>query len=49
MQMSGGKFTAQIKGFDDVLTGSQNEPGLIPLYRADNPSEDIGTKGNWYD
>lgn len=49
LQMSGGKYTAQIKGLDDVLDGSPKEPGLIPLYRADNPSEDIKTVGNWYE
>lgn len=49
LQMSGGKYTAQIKGFDEVLSGNGNELGLLQLYRADNPSEDIKTVGNWYD
>jgi hypothetical protein len=49
MQMSGGVYTDQIKGFDQVLLGSGNELGLYARYRADNPSESLRTVGSYYD
>lgn len=49
MQMSGGVYTTQIKGFDEVLLGSGNEQGLYARYRADNPSEALRTVGSYYD
>ena len=49
LQMSGGKYTAQIKGFDEMLNGSGGQLGLYDRYRADNPSEVLRVVGNYYD
>jgi len=49
MQMSGGVYTNQIKGFDEVLLGEGNELGLYARYRADNPSESLRQVGTYYD
>lgn len=48
MQMSGGKYTTLIQGFDQVLFGNSENPGLIPLYRADNPTQELQVVGSWY-
>lgn len=48
MQMSGGVYTDQIKGFDQMLEGSGDELGLYARFRGENPSEEIVTTGNWY-
>lgn len=51
LQQSGGEYTTQIKGFDEALYGNQTpqNPGLIPMYRANNPSQQLRTTGSWYD
>lgn len=49
LQMSGGVYTDQIKGFDEVLLGQGDELGILGMYRSDNPSEEIRVVGSWYD
>lgn len=51
LQMSGGKYTTQIKGFDQILAGSgpMDQNALYNRYRADNPSEVLRVIGNYYD
>src|SRR3990167_718468 len=49
LQMAGGEYTAQIKGFDETLNGQGDEPGLLKLFRADNPSEELRNVGSYYD
>lgn len=55
MQQSGGKFTAQITGFNNMLYGirARNgvvvQAGLVDVYRADNPSQELRMIGSYYD
>lgn len=51
LQMSGGKYTTQIKGFDQVLAGDgpTDMNALYNRYRADNPSEVLRVIDNYYD
>lgn len=48
-QMSGGKLTAQIQGFDQVLNGVGSNPGLYAHYMASNPSQELRNIGNYYE
>jgi hypothetical protein len=47
-QMSGGKKTTQIQGFDIKLHGGPKTTGLYDLYRADNPSQELRAIGAYY-
>lgn len=51
LQMSGGKYTTQIQGFDQMLIGSgpTDMNALYNRYRADNPSEVLRVIDNYYD
>ena len=49
LQQSGGVVTAQIQGFDQILYGVGNRPGLYQIYEADNPSNELRTVGTYYD
>lgn len=51
LQMSGGKYTTQIQGFDQMLIGSGQTDmnALYNRYRADNPSEVLRVIDNYYD
>lgn len=48
LQQSGGQYTSQIKGFDEILMGQGDEPGLYNLYRADNPSNELRQVDTYY-
>jgi hypothetical protein len=46
---SGGKFGAGTVGMlDGILNGKANDIGLYARYRADNPSEELRSVGNYY-
>lgn len=49
LQMSGGIYTDQIRGFDAILMDSGSELGLYSRYRADNPSQVLRTLDSYYD
>lgn len=49
MQMSGGQYTTQIQGFDEVLYGKGQDVGLINRYQANNPSTQLRTIDSYYD
>ena len=46
-QISGGAATAMTQQEEKKLFDPIN--GLVSLYRADNPSQEIRTTGSWYD
>lgn len=46
LQQSGGQYTAQIKGFDDILLGDN---GLYTRYSANNPSQQLRTIDSYYE
>lgn len=54
MQMSGGKYTSQIEGFNQVLNGIRARNGMIvqyglyDLYQAANPSQVLRVIDNYY-
>ncbi len=49
LQMSGGTYTEQIKGFDDVLLGNNAQEGLYQRYTANNPSNQLRQIDSYYD
>jgi len=49
MQMSGGKYTSMIKGFDETLYGNQSSEGLYARYTANNPSNQLRQIDSYYD
>lgn len=49
MQQSGGEYTNQIKGFDDILLGNNAQEGLYQRYAANNPSTQLRTIDSYYD
>lgn len=49
LQMSGGVYTEQIKGFDDVLYGNNMLEGLYQRYTANNPSNALRQIDSYYD
>lgn len=51
MQMSGGVYTAEIKGFDAILNGSGggDDIGLYRKYESANPSGVLRTIGSYYE
>ncbi len=49
LQQSGGEYTTQIKGFDDILRGDGSDVGLYEHYRAANPSARLNTTDSYYD
>lgn len=49
LQMSGGQYTTQIQGFDDILYGKGDDPGLYKRYTANNPSNQLRQIDSYYD
>lgn len=49
LQMSGGVYTDQIKGFDDILDGNSSHQGLLGRYTANNPSNQLRQIDSYYD
>jgi hypothetical protein len=52
LQMGGKLSDPVIAMINEVLYGRPNDPrniGLLTMYRADNPSQEIRLVGNWYD
>lgn len=48
-QMSGGVYTDQIKGFEEILTGNNVQEGLYQRYAANNPSNALRQIDSYYD
>ena len=48
LQQSGGEYTTQIQGFDDVLYGNNRTEGLVGRYTANNPSTQLRTIDSYY-
>lgn len=49
LQMSGGQYTTQIQGFDDILYGNNKSGGLIQRYTANNPSNQLRQIDSYYE
>ncbi len=50
LQMSGGAYTTQIQGFDDILTSAKDPMnGLYARYAANNPSTQLRQIDSYYD
>lgn len=49
LQQSGGEYTTQIQGFDEILHGKGNTEGLLARYTANNPSTQLRTIDSYYD
>lgn len=49
LQQAGGKYTDQVKGFDDILYGNNVLEGLYQRYTANNPSNALRQIDSYYD
>lgn len=55
LQQGGTVASGLIATIDNILNGYRGyhgiliQPGLLDLYRADNPSQELRTTGSWYD
>jgi hypothetical protein len=48
LQQAGGKYTDQVKGFDDVLLDNNAQQGLYSRYTANNPSAALRSIDSYY-
>jgi hypothetical protein len=49
LQQAGGKYTDQVKGFDNVLLDNNSQEGLYSRYTANNPSNQLRTVDSYYE